>query len=55
MLVHVRTRVLTGQLAAAHSLDYLSGLLVGEELRCALPQQNEQTSGHARPPCAAHQ
>lgn len=37
LLFSVRARVLAGQLAAAHSLDYLSGLLVGEELRCALP------------------
>ncbi len=28
--------MLTGELAAEHSLDYLSGLLIGDELRCAL-------------------
>ena len=41
LLFSARTRVLTGELAAAHSLDYLSGLLVGEELRCALPEAGE--------------
>jgi 2-dehydro-3-deoxygalactonokinase len=41
LLFSARTRVLTGQLPAAHSLDYLSGLLVGEELRCALPEAGE--------------
>jgi 2-dehydro-3-deoxygalactonokinase len=37
LLFSARTRVLAGELPAAHSLDYLSGLLLGEELRCALP------------------
>jgi 2-dehydro-3-deoxygalactonokinase len=37
LLFSARTRVLAGLLPAAHSLDYLSGLLVGDELRCALP------------------
>jgi 2-dehydro-3-deoxygalactonokinase len=32
-LFAVRTLVLEGRLAAAHSLDYLSGLLIGDELR----------------------
>ena len=32
LLFSARTLVLTGQLAAADSLDYLSGLLVGEEI-----------------------
>ena len=36
LLFSARTLVLTGQLAAADSLEYLSGLLVGEEIRCAL-------------------
>jgi len=36
LLFTVRSLVLTGQLGAAESLDYLSGLLIGEELRCAL-------------------
>jgi 2-dehydro-3-deoxygalactonokinase len=36
LLFSTRTLVLTGQLAAADSLEYLSGLLVGEEIRCAL-------------------
>jgi 2-dehydro-3-deoxygalactonokinase len=37
LLFSTRTLVLGGQLQAADSLEYLSGLLVGEELRCALP------------------
>lgn len=37
LLFSARTRVLVGELKAEHSLDYLSGLLIGEELRCALP------------------
>lgn len=36
LLFSARTLVLRGALDAAHSLDYLSGLLIGEELRCAL-------------------
>ena len=36
LLFSARALVLTGQLQAIDSLDYLSGLLVGEELRCAL-------------------
>jgi 2-dehydro-3-deoxygalactonokinase len=36
LLFSVRTLVLTGQLAAADSLQYLSGLLLGDEIRCAL-------------------
>lgn len=32
-LFTARSRVLAGELGAAHSLDYLSGLLIGEELR----------------------
>jgi 2-dehydro-3-deoxygalactonokinase len=36
LLFSARTLVLAGQLAAADSLEYLSGLLVGEEIRCAL-------------------
>jgi len=35
-LFSVRSLVLCGELPAAHSLDYLSGLLIGEELRSAL-------------------
>lgn len=35
-LFSVRARVLRGALPAAHSLDYLSGLLIGDELRAAL-------------------
>lgn len=38
LLFSARTLVLAGQLAATRSLDYLSGLLIGEELRCALPE-----------------
>lgn len=36
LLFSARALVLGGQLRAGESLDYLSGLLVGEELRCAL-------------------
>ena len=36
LLFSARTLVVSGQLAAADSLDYLSGLLIGDELRCAL-------------------
>lgn len=35
-LFSTRSLVLTGRLDAGESLDYLSGLLIGEELRCAL-------------------
>lgn len=37
LLFSTRTLVLTGQLPPEQSLDYLSGLLIGDELRCALP------------------
>jgi 2-dehydro-3-deoxygalactonokinase len=36
LLFSVRTLVLTRELAPADSFDYLSGLLIGEELRCAV-------------------
>jgi 2-dehydro-3-deoxygalactonokinase len=36
LLFSARTLVLTGSLTAADSLEYLSGLLIGDELRCAL-------------------
>lgn len=36
LLFSARTLVLVGRLGAQDSLDYLSGLLIGEELRCAL-------------------
>ena len=36
LLFSARTLVLMGQIPAANSLDYLSGLLIGDELRCAL-------------------
>jgi 2-dehydro-3-deoxygalactonokinase len=36
LLFSARALVLAGQLRAGDSLDYLSGLLIGEELRCAL-------------------
>jgi 2-dehydro-3-deoxygalactonokinase len=36
LLFSARTLVLDGRLPAAHSLDYLSGLLIGDELRAAL-------------------
>ena len=37
LLFSTRTLVLTGELPAAASLDYLSGLLIGEEFRAARP------------------
>ncbi len=37
LLFSARTLALSGQLPAPDSLDYLSGLLIGDELRCALP------------------
>ncbi len=36
LLFSARTLVLTNRLAASASLDYLSGLLIGDELRCGL-------------------
>jgi 2-dehydro-3-deoxygalactonokinase len=36
LLFSARTLVLMGQIPAADSLEYLSGLLIGDELRCAL-------------------
>jgi 2-dehydro-3-deoxygalactonokinase len=36
LLFSVRSRVLRGAVPAAHSLEYLSGLLIGDELRAAL-------------------
>ncbi|MDR3436573.1 2-dehydro-3-deoxygalactonokinase [Telmatospirillum sp.] len=38
LLFSTRTLVLSGRLTASESLDYLSGLLIGEELRSALSQ-----------------
>jgi 2-dehydro-3-deoxygalactonokinase len=35
LLFSARSLVITGQMPADESLDYLSGLLIGEELRCA--------------------
>jgi 2-dehydro-3-deoxygalactonokinase len=46
LLFSVRTLVLAGQLRPEDSLEYLSGLLVGDELRCAL------TSGEMSPASA---
>jgi 2-dehydro-3-deoxygalactonokinase len=37
LLFSARALVLAGRLAAGSSLEYLSGLLIGDELRCALP------------------
>jgi 2-dehydro-3-deoxygalactonokinase len=37
LLFSARSLVLTQQLDACDSLEYLSGLLIGEEIRCALP------------------
>ncbi len=36
LLFSARTLVLAGTVPAADSLDYLSGLLIGDEIRCAL-------------------
>jgi 2-dehydro-3-deoxygalactonokinase len=36
LLFSTRAAVLTGSLAAEASLEYLSGLLIGDELRCGL-------------------
>ncbi len=47
LLFSARTLVLTRRLAAEVSLDYLSGLLIGEELRCALSEG--QQGGGALP------
>jgi 2-dehydro-3-deoxygalactonokinase len=40
LMFSARTLHLTGQLGAADSVDYLSGLLIGEELRCGLAQRS---------------
>jgi 2-dehydro-3-deoxygalactonokinase len=49
LLFSVRALVLTGQLRPEDSLEYLSGLLVGDELRCALidPIEASSTAGRA--------
>jgi 2-dehydro-3-deoxygalactonokinase len=39
LLFSTRSLVLTGRLEAEASLDYLSGLLIGEELRCGLASE----------------
>jgi 2-dehydro-3-deoxygalactonokinase len=39
LLFSTRSLVLSGRLSASASLDYLSGLLLGEELRCALAER----------------
>jgi 2-dehydro-3-deoxygalactonokinase len=41
LLFSARALVLTGQLRPELSLEYLSGLLIGEELSCALPASQE--------------
>jgi 2-dehydro-3-deoxygalactonokinase len=41
--------VLTGQLPAEQSLDYLSGLLIGDELRCALSAAPADPAAAAAP------
>jgi 2-dehydro-3-deoxygalactonokinase len=38
LLFSTRTLVLAGLMEPAHSLDYLSGLLIGEEFRVARPE-----------------
>jgi 2-dehydro-3-deoxygalactonokinase len=47
LLFSTRTLVLTGRLPPEQSLDYLSGLLIGDELRCALPAEVEAPSAAA--------
>jgi 2-dehydro-3-deoxygalactonokinase len=42
LLFSARTLVLSGKLPAADSLNYLSGLLIGDELRCALGQGTDK-------------
>jgi len=41
LLFSARSRVLRAGLPAASSLDYLSGLLIGDEVRCAAPEGPE--------------
>ena len=41
LLFSARTLVLDGRLPATHSLDYLSGLLIGDELRSALREGDD--------------
>ena len=41
-LFSVRTRVLMGEILATDSLDYLSGLLIGDELRSELSRPTEE-------------
>jgi len=48
LLFSVRALVLAGQLRAEDSLEYLSGLLVGDELRCALADRLEKSPTAAR-------
>lgn len=48
LLFSARSLVLGGRLDPLESLDYLSGLLVGEELRCALAERDQGE----RPPLA---
>lgn len=45
LLFSARTLVLDGRLPAAHSLDYLSGLLIGDELRAALRDRGDGDDG----------
>ena len=54
LLFSARALVLGGQLRAGDSLDYLSGLLVGEELRCALRDGDDgaRRCWSATPRCA---
>lgn len=48
LLFSARTLVLTGRIAAAASLDYLSGLLIGDEIRTGL----RAWRAHGQPPVA---
>jgi 2-dehydro-3-deoxygalactonokinase len=56
LLFSTRTLVLTGQMEPAHSLDYLSGLLIGEEFRVARPKTQQPLTVIGDPAlCARYQ
>ncbi|HTJ90681.1 MAG TPA: 2-dehydro-3-deoxygalactonokinase [Acidocella sp.] len=56
LLFSTRTLVLTGQMDPAHSLDYLSGLLIGEEFRIARPETQQPLTVIGDPAlCARYQ
>jgi 2-dehydro-3-deoxygalactonokinase len=56
LLFSTRTLVLAGQMEPAHSLDYLSGLLIGEEFRVARPETQQPLTVIGDPAlCARYQ